>query len=73
VVSKQKIKTMLIKINELVKGDSFMLNSEGASTVYVTENIIKLSDCVVKVDAIGKLSGRKKSFTKVNSVRVIKF
>jgi hypothetical protein len=43
---------MLIKINQLVKGDSFMLNSEGASTVYVTENIIKLSDCVVKVDAV---------------------
>jgi len=46
---------MLIKINELAKGDSFMLNSEGASTVYVTDNVTKISDCVVKIDAMGKI------------------
>ena len=64
---------MLIKISKLEKGDRFMFKSYGASTVYVVDSVEKVSQHMTKLVGVGALSGRKRTFTKLNPVRVIVF
>jgi len=63
----------MIKFKEIEIGTKFMFRSSGAATVYVALNVTKISECITEVLCEGVNSGRKSTFKKINSVRVLKF
>lgn len=64
---------MKIKFGELEQGAIFMFASAGAATTYMVESVTKISDYTTQIKAIGRLSNRRQTFKKTNSVRVIVF